>query len=98
MVESAIKNGGKRGGNLNSMAINTIRLSSTIRARQISPEAQQEVRMRAVTDLWKKIRELNDSDADRMKIADTYLKLGDVLQLLPQHYRIVLGGSIAPEG
>jgi len=80
------------------MAINTIRLSSTIRARQISPEAQQEVRMRAVTDLWKKIRELNDSDADRMKIADTYLKLGDVLQLLPQHYRIVLGGSIAPEG
>lgn len=80
------------------MAINTVRLSNTIRARQIRPEAQHEVRMRAVTDLWKKIRELNDSDADRMKIADMYLKLGDVLQLLPQHYRIVLGGSIAPEG
>ena len=53
--------------------------------------------MRAVTDLWKRIRELNDSDADRVKIADTYLKLGDVLQLLPQDYRIVLGGSIEPE-
>jgi len=79
------------------MAINTIRLANTIRSRQISPEAQQEVRMRAVTDLWKRIRELNDSDADRIKIADTYLKLGDVLQLLPQDYRIVLGGSIEPE-
>jgi len=80
------------------MAINTIRLSNTVRAKQIGLEAQQEVRMRAATDLWKRIRELNDSDADRMKIADTYLKLGDVLQLLPDHYRIVLGGSIAPEG
>lgn len=79
------------------MAISTVRLSTTIRSRQIGPEAQQEVRMRAATDLWKKIRELNDCDADRMKIADTYLKLGDVLQLLPRDFRIVLGGSIAPE-
>lgn len=80
------------------MAINTIRLGNTIRLKQIGPEAQEEVRMRAATDLWKRIRELNDSDADRKKIADTYLKLGDVLQLLPQDYRIVLGGSLELEG
>lgn len=58
------------------------------------PVAQAQVRMRTAADLWQKIRKLNDSDAARMKIAAAYLELEDVLALLPQRYRIVLGGSI----
>lgn len=73
------------------MAVHTTREAWT------APAAQTDARMRAVTDLWRKIRELNDSDADRTKIAVAYYQLGDVLELLPEHYRIVLGGSIEPE-
>lgn len=82
---------GKRGGNISAMAINTIK------SRQIGPHVQAEVRMRAATDIWKKIHDLNESDADRTKIAAAYLQLGDVLELLPERYRIVLSGSIEPE-
>ena len=58
------------------------------------PVAQAKVRVRTAADLWRKIRKLNDSDAARMKISAAYLELEDVLELVPQRYRIVLGGSI----
>lgn len=58
------------------------------------PVAHAQVRMRTAADIWRKIRKLNDSDAARMKISAAYLELEDVLELLPQRYRIVLGGSI----
>ncbi len=74
------------------MAVHTFREAWT------APVAQTEVRMKTAGDLWRRIRELNDSDADRMKIAVAYRQLGDVLELLPERYRIVLGRSIEPEG
>ena len=71
-----------------AMAVNVSRV------RLITPVAQRGVRLRTATDIWRKIRELNASDADRTKITAAYLQLGDVLELVPPHYRIVLGGSI----
>jgi len=67
---------------------------STMRGTLTVPVAQKQVRMRTAADIWRKIRKLNDSDAARMKISAAYLELEDVLELLPQRYRIVLGGSI----
>lgn len=59
-----------------------------------SPAAQREVRLRTATDLWRKMRELNQSDADRTKITSAWLQLGDVIELLPAQYRVALGGSL----
>lgn len=59
-----------------------------------SPTLQREVRLRTATDLWRKIRELNQSDADRTKITAAYLQLGDVVELVAPQYRVALGGSI----
>ena len=73
---------------VHAMAVNVSRV------RLISPVVQRGVRLRTATDIWRKIRELNASDADRTKITAAYLQLGDVLELVPPHYRIVLGGSI----
>lgn len=66
---------------------------NTIRGGWIKP-TQTEVRVRTALDLWTKIRKLNERDAHRIKIEAAYLELGDVLELLPPRYRIVLGGSI----
>lgn len=59
-----------------------------------SPTTQRQVRLRTATDLWRKIRELNQSDADRTKITAAYLQLGDVVELVPPRDRVALGGSI----
>ena len=59
-----------------------------------SPEMQREVRLRTASQMWRKLRELNRSDADRTKITAAYLQLGDVVELVPPRYRIALGGSI----
>jgi len=59
-----------------------------------SPVSQREVRVRTATEMWRRVRELNASDADRAKITAAYLKLGDVVELLPARYRIALGGSL----
>jgi hypothetical protein len=67
---------------------------SLTRVQWTAPVAQREVRLRTATDMWRKIRELNESDADRTKITVAYLQLGDVVELVPQRYRIALGGSI----
>jgi len=59
-----------------------------------SPVTQRDVRIRTAAELWRRVRALNASDADRSKITAAYLKLGDVVELLPPHYRLALGGSI----
>ncbi|MDR7450339.1 MAG: hypothetical protein QN141_07290 [Armatimonadota bacterium] len=59
-----------------------------------TPVAQREVRVRTAAEMWRRVRELNESDADRAKITAAYLQLGDVVELLPPQYRLALGGSI----
>lgn len=59
-----------------------------------SPTTLREVRLRTATEMWRKIRELNRSDADRAKIQAAYLQLGDIVELVPQRDRMALGGSI----
>lgn len=59
-----------------------------------SPATQREVRLRTATELWRKMRDLNRSDADRTKITSAWLQLGDVVELVPAQYRVALGGSI----
>ncbi|HXF82671.1 MAG TPA: hypothetical protein VNN19_07960 [bacterium] len=70
-----------------AVSLNRVRLLT-------SPQAQQDVRLRTATNLWRKIRELNENDADRAKITAVYLQLGDVVELVPPQYRVALGGSI----